>query len=295
MQIQSLQNVRLAFNLRIMVKYIFFSIIALVLVLSCKKEDDSTKYDFSISGIEKITVNVEETKTLRLLITKNEGVPENVYLTLGDVPQGITLRIDHVSGEPDFATDLDITVAKNAVGGEHKIILIAHSGDLVKEYTLEITVDKSLSATFSVFNATTYNPENASSNLLDSALIKLYKSDSTFLIGKPDFSEYTNASGKANFYKLIPGKYLFTIEKGSLNNIVQKRNVDGVIKGYVAAGMFRTSAEIINSAQPKAKVGDLKFRDLNADNKIDENDLARNDNLSIYDGEVNEKVIWLGE
>jgi len=39
----------------------------------------------------------------------------------------------------------------------------------------------------------------------------------------------------------------------------------------------------------------LKFRDLNADNKIDENDLARNDNLSIYDGEVNEKVIWLGE
>jgi hypothetical protein len=109
-----------------------------------------------------------------------------------------------------------------------------------------------------------------------------------------DYKQYTNG-GKAYFYRLPAGNYLFTIEKGPFSNIVQKRNVGGVMKGFIVCGIFRTQQEILNSAQPKAKPGDLKLRDLNGDNRIDEADLGQYDTFSIYEGQVNEKVIWIGQ
>lgn len=276
-------------------KKAFVLLCAIFFIVSCRKDDGPDTFDFTVSGIEKIEARVEETRTIRLLITCNKIAPENVFLTIEDVPSGITYTLDQASGVPEFAATLVIKISRSVTGGAHTMRLIATSGNLLKVFPIDINIDKSLSAVFTVYNATTYNPENMSSNLVDSALVKLYKSHETFVTGVPDYKEYTDKSGKARFYKLPAGKYLFTIEKGNLTNVVQKQMVDGAVKGYVVAGLFRTMQEIINSAQPKALPGDLKFRDLNADNKIDALDLGQYDNLSIYEGELNEKVIWIGE
>jgi hypothetical protein len=264
-------------------------------ILSCKKDDGPDTFDFTVSGIEKIETRVEETRTIRLLITSNEISPENVFLTIEDVPSGISYTLDQASGVPEFASTLVLKISRSVTGGAHTLRLIATSGNLLKVFPIDIHIDKTLSAVFTVYNATTYNPENMSSNLVDSALVKLYNSDATFVSGVPDYKEYSDKSGKARFYKLPPGIYFFTIEKGNLTNVVQKQMIDGAMKGFVVAGLFRTMQEIINSAQPKARTGDLKFRDLNADNTINALDLGQYDNLSIYEGELNEKVIWIGE
>jgi hypothetical protein len=266
-----------------------------ILFNACKKDEGPSMFDFLVSGIEKIEARVEETHILRLLVTGNGFAPENVYLNLEDVPKGITYTIDNAAGVPEFASTLIIRVSRDAEGGTHKLRLIASSGKLVKQFFIDLDIDKSLSAIFTVYNSVTYNPENMSSNLVDSALVNLYKDHSTFLTGIPDYKVYTTKSGKAMFFKVPPGNYLFTIEKDGLTNIVQKRDVGGVMKGFIVAGLFRSQQEIINSAQPKAKLGDLKFRDVNADNKIDALDLGQYDSLSIYDSEMNEKVIWIGQ
>lgn len=276
-------------------KKLLYILVLIISLWSCKKEDGPEPFDFDISEVEPINAYVEDTKTIRLLVTCNKAVPENVYLSLLDVPSGITCTFDRTSGVPEFASNLEMKISRTTPGGLHVIRLVGTSTSVTKEVLIEINVDKSLSATFTVYNAVNYDPYDVKSNLVDSALVKLYTSEANFLADTASFKEYTRTNGKAYFYKLPAGIYLFTIQKDTLSNVIQKRDVGGVSKGYIVAGMFRTQQEIINSAQPNARPGDLKFRDVNADNKIDENDLGQYDLFSIYPEELNEKVIWIGK
>lgn len=264
------------------------------LVFSCKKEDEPESFDFNISGIERIEVKVEERVSLKLLITCNDAAPENVFLSLEDVPEGVTYSFDRVMGMPGFEAHLDIQVSSKTSGGLHTLKLVGTSSSVVKEFPIELYLDKSISAFFTVYDGSTDNREEYESNLLDKAVIKLYKDEASFLAGIPTFKDTTKNGGKAYFYRLPVGNYLFTIEKGDISNVVQKKNVNGTMKGYIVAGIFRSKTEILYSAQPKAQVGDLKFRDLNADSRIDDADLGQYDYLSIYENQINEKVIWLG-
>jgi len=278
------------------VKRLLLLVFVCFFVLSCKKENDEPDvFDFSISKIEKIEANVESTKIIRLIVTSNNVSPDNVFLSLEDVPDGITYSFDKIVGVPEYAANLEIKIARNTAGGLHTLKIIGSSSSKIKVFPFQINIDKSLSATFTVYNVTDFDPEDYNSNLIDSALVKLYHDESSFLKGIPNFQEYTRNNGKAYFYRLPVGNYLFTIEKGAASNVVQKRDVEGVSKGFIVAGLFRTKQEIMNSAQLNAKPGDLKFRDLNIDNKIDESDLGQYDSFSIYDGVINEKVIWIGK
>jgi hypothetical protein len=277
------------------VKKILYILLFGLLLLSCKKEEGPEPFDFDISAVEPINAYVEDTKTIRLLVTCNKAFPENVFLSLQDVPSGITCTFDRTSGVPEFASNLEIKISRTAAGGLHIIRLIGTSNDITKEVLIEINVDRSLSATFTVYNALNYDPNDVKSNLVDSALVKLYINEAHFLADSASYKEYTRTDGKAYFYKIPGGIYLFTIQKDTLSNVILKRDVGGVMKGYIVAGMFRTQQEIINSAQPTARPGDLKYRDVNADNKIDSNDLGQYDIFSIYPEELNEKVIWIGK
>lgn len=275
-------------------KKLLIHLLIVCFLFSCKKDEDSAKFDFTISGIETIETFVEETKTIELLIKGNGITPDSIHLQLENVPEGITYKFDITDDIPEFGSTLEIKISRNVAGGKHVLKLIASSVSVSKEFPIEVNVDKSLSAAFTVYNSTNFDLQDYNSNLLDSATIKLYKNESAFIAGLPDYKLITNSSGKAYFYKIPEGNYLFTIEKGSLSNVVQKRNVNGVLKGFIVAGMFRTKQEISNSAQPNALPGDLKLRDLNADGKIDTNDLSQYDSFSVYEGDVNEKVIWVG-
>jgi hypothetical protein len=276
------------------VKRLLFLLTAIVLMGSCKKDNGPDVFDFDISGVEKIDARIEESRTIQLVVTCNDAAPENVHLELKDVPEGIAYSFDKVSGTPEFATNLTLTVTRTVASGTHTLRLVGSSSSIIKEFPIEIAIDKSLSALFTVYNSLTYDPDNVRSNLLENAVIKLYKDHASFVAGIADYQQLTDSVGKARFYKLPPATYLYTIEKDNLTNVVQKRDVNGVKKGFVVAGLFRSKAEIVNSAQPTAQVGDLKFRDINADGKITDLDLGEYDTMSIYAEEMNEKVIWLG-
>lgn len=56
------------------------------------------------------------------------------------------------------------------------------------------------------------------------------------------------------------------------STIVQVGQPLGTFFGYVADGIFQTKEEIANSAQKTAKPGDIKFRDMNDDKKINDDD-----------------------
>lgn len=278
-----------------MKKYIFLSMSILFLLASCKKEGSNGLFDYTVSGLEKIDTKLEETHQLHVLITKKQGTAEKVYLSLENVPEGVSYRLDQQSGIPDFAVNLELKVSKTTAGGLHTMVLRVISEMGEKLFPLEMNVDRSLSITFTIFDATTFNPDYLDSDLLPGAVVSIYKNDSAFNAGKPAYTQTTNSEGKANFYSVPAGRYLFTIKKDDLGNIVQPVLVNGISKGFVAVGMFRTQQEIAYSAQPNAKPGDLRFKDLNADNKIDENDRAPYDALSVYDGDVNEKITWIGK
>ena len=94
---------------------------------------------------------------------------------------------------------------------------------------------------------------------------------------------------------MLPRNYLFTVEKGSLSNIAEKISVDGQLKGFVTTGIFQTKDEVYNSSQLKAQIGQLRYRDLNADGKITDADRTMYDMVMIYDRLLSEKVIWIGQ
>jgi hypothetical protein len=282
----------LALREKTKMKRLAFILLFVVSFFSCRKDGEPEEFDFSISQLERIDARVEENITLRIVITSNNNSPENVILSLDDVPEGITCHFSKESGIPEYSTDLELKISRQVKGGLYILKLSATSEKLKKTVPVIINVDAALSASFTVYHGIS-SGGNASS-LADSALVKIFKNESSYLLDLADYKQYTNG-GKAYFYRLPAGNYLFTIEKGPFSNIVQKRNVGGVMKGFIVCGIFRTQQEILNSAQPKAKPGDLKLRDLNGDNRIDEADLGQYDTFSIYEGQVNEKVIWIGQ
>ena len=64
------------------------------------------------------------------------------------------------------------------------------------------------------------------------------------------------------------GAYAHTTKE----NLVQSGKPYGSIVGYVADGIFQTQEEVDASGQPNARLGGLKYRDLDGDNKITDAD-----------------------
>lgn len=64
------------------------------------------------------------------------------------------------------------------------------------------------------------------------------------------------------------GSYAHTTKQ----NLVEARKPYGSIVGYVAEGIFQTEEEVLASGQVNARVGGLKYADLDGNNVIDEHD-----------------------
>lgn len=65
---------------------------------------------------------------------------------------------------------------------------------------------------------------------------------------------------------------LFAGQGPNQSTILQVGQPLGSFYGYVSDGLFQTAAEISGSAQPTAKPGDIRFRDLTGDKKLNDND-----------------------
>lgn len=270
-------------------------IFAVSLLLNSCRKDNLELFDYNIQGIDNLKSNIGETKVIDLNIITTKGSPEEVVLSLKNAPKGVTYVFDIDKGKPDYKTTLTLNITHDAALGNYSLIVEAISPSTKKSFPLELLIDDQLSLSISVYNATKWNSEQRWGVLTDSATISLYKSAADFLNNNPTYSEKSNSEGKALFYRMIPGNYLFVVEKGELSNITEKKTIEGKIKGFVTAGIFITKTEVYNSSQPKAQPGNLKYRDQNADGKITDADRVLYDELSVYESVLNEKVIWIGK
>jgi hypothetical protein len=273
-------------------RLLILAIILINILAGCEKET-SGEFDFEVKGLESLNVTIGESKAVDLEVVTTNGDPQKVVLSLTDVPEGIIYSFENVEGMPDYYSSLGLAVTKQAQVGTYKLALKAMAGDKVKTVEFEIFVDGSLSMSMTVYNANNWAPELNYGTLTDSAKVKLYLNETAFFANNPIDSAYTKPDGKAYFYKLQPGNYLFTVEKGGLSNIVNKKLVNGVLKGFATTGIFRYSYEIGASAQPNASIGDLRYRDVTDDWQINDADRVSYDVLSIYKDVLSEKVVWI--
>jgi hypothetical protein len=255
---------------------------------SCKK--GSEKFDYVISGIDNLSTNRGETKALNVKVQAIEGVREQVTLTLQGVPPGISPSIETRRSLPDFITPITFIISPDAEMGEYQITLVATSATTVKTVVFTISVTDQLSMIFAVYDGTQWTPELAAGEVSTGATVKLFADSVAFLAKKPAFTATTDSAGRAFLYHVPAGNYLFVVEKGSLSNVVEKTSAGG----FVTTGIFLTKSEVLNSAQPNAQIGQLRYRDQDFDNKITDADRRSYDMVMLYDGILVNKVIWIG-
>jgi len=275
-------------------RILILSIVCSIAFFSCQKEDET--FDFTIESATDLKVTPGETKMVDLNIEKVQGPSETVSIKFVDVPQGVTCAVETDAGlpNPSFATTVALIFSKNLKLGNYKLMIETASATRIKSVMLNIEVNDQLSMMMSVYDATQWTPERPTGELISGATINLYKSEADALAKLPTYISTTGEAGLAYFYHMVPGEYLFTVEKDNLSNIVEKTSVNGILKGFITTGIFQTRNEIYMSSQPSAQIGQLCYRDLNGDGKITDADRASYDRIMIYDGELTDKVIWIG-
>jgi hypothetical protein len=253
-------------------------LLALSCLFSCKKEVEN-KFDFAVDGVADISARVGDTKGLSINVSKLEGTPENVHLFLLNVPRGVAVSFENTNGSPDFSTTLSIIINNDIKLGKYPLTLVAQSAYSQKKLDFTLTVSDTVIMAMKVYDATQISAYTPAGWLCDSAEITLYKDETSFYQHIPFYRTSTDSTGVANIYNIPSGPYLFTVNKGSLNNIVSKVLIDNTLKGYATANVD--------------SYGQLLFRDQNGDGKIDDLDRVEYDKLIIYDNSHPNRTVWI--
>lgn len=114
---------------------------------------------------------------------------------------------------------------------------------------------------------------------VENATVTIYDGDEIVRIGQ------TGVGGEILIANMPP-KFSYTVTLGNERNTT--------IEGYIIAGVFISQGEIDSSAQPNAKLGDLKFVDLNGDGRIDGQDVVANGRANVVVGDgVMRNVVFI--
>jgi hypothetical protein len=268
-------------------------LICFLLFLSCKKESADVKYD--IKGVQNLVINRCETKEMAVSIVQTQGTAEQVTLSLEGMPSGAVAAIETQQSLANFTTPISFIISDSTKMGDYVVTLSATSASCIQTVTFKLSVQDQLSMILKVYDGTQWTSDLPAGESAPGAKVKLYKDEPSLLMKTPAYTVITDSIGKAYFYHVVEGDYLFTVEKGDLSNIVGKSDINGVLKGFVTTGIFQTKSEIISSAQPQALIGQLRYRDLNTDNKINDADRTMYDRVMVYKSMVTEKIIWIGK
>ncbi len=83
-------------------------------------------------------------------------------------------------------------------------------------------------------------------------------------------------TGNVDFYRskvtYLPEKSKNSYEHNDYHNLAQDEKAYGSLIGYVVEGLYQTREEVLANGQAGARVGGLKYADLNGDGKINEAD-----------------------
>ncbi len=85
-----------------------------------------------------------------------------------------------------------------------------------------------------------------------------------------------NINGNIDFFRnkvtYLPEKSKNSYEHNDFHNLADDARPYGSLLGYVVEGLYQSREEVISAGQPAARVGGLKYADLNGDGRISEAD-----------------------
>lgn len=149
------------------------------------------------------------------------------------------------------------------------------SGDKTTKNVFTVIATKPL-VQFTVYDCSSWITDNFSMIRQSNANINLYTNKEDVETTKPYDILNTDQNGQVFLYYLNPVNYYCTVEYDNKSNIVY---------GYALKGIYTTQQEVaasppvLDESLPDAKVGNLKFRDVNGDGVIDSNDKTNHDVL----------------
>lgn len=151
------------------------------------------------------------------------------------------------------------------------------SEDNATKFVFKVTVIKPI-VKFTVYDVSNWTSTN-NRVLQTDAIIKIYTKSDYVGTDKLYDSLISDQNGQALLYGLKTNDYYLTVSKDNKSNIVN---------GYILIGRYNTQVDADSSPDPNAKVGGLKFLDLNGDNIVNSYDKTNSQIIrSQYDLETN--------
>jgi len=219
----------------------------LAISTSCKKSDS-----------EKNT----EAKLIKVTCSFGEGIIDTSTDTV-IIKAPETTDITQII--PQFEISKNATIyppSGVATNFSNPVIYTITSEDNVTKYVFTVITIKPI-VKFTVRDCSSWSPESPYVPQ-PNATINVYTSAQNVGTSKTYEVLTSDQNGEAVLYGLRTNNYYITSEKDNKSNI---------INGYVLNGRYNTQAEVDSyPLVPNAKVGDLKFMDINGDGKLDLND-----------------------
>ncbi|WP_285009381.1 fasciclin domain-containing protein [Pedobacter faecalis] len=150
-----------------------------------------------------------------------------------------------------------------------------------------------------VWDSSEWSPQHPKGKTVEGALVELYKTQLDFTAGKLAYKTLTGNNGLAHFPKLKPGRYYIHTEMAGKSNVWVKRTYEGpILAGPAIKGIFQSDAEAAGAPTQEGPVaGNLRWIDLNGDNKIDVSDYFSMpyENFGTIDGLTRKADITIGK
>jgi len=147
---------------------------------SCKKEDEAkTTYSYRIEGIKDLSLvrgshNGSATPALGLKVIYDNGVNEQVALSLENIPAGLSYKIDSAAGMPNFNSKISFADS-GVVEGNFVIKLVATGHTTGRhEFSFNIVVGSIPDCTAEVIgnNFVTSSPCSPSANYMQNVTLE---------------------------------------------------------------------------------------------------------------------------
>lgn len=208
-----------------------------------------------------------------------KGIIDALKLEDGDTLVALDGKRLYVSISEDVITINGVVVSGKDLVKQAKYVIhkVERIIEAVEEQEEEEEEEEQLaSITVIVRNSTKWTPESILGEPEPGAIVSFYVSREAYAEGTPVFTGETDAAGKITFADAVAGAgYYVVVEKGDLKSLPHRSAdpVDGVYVGLIPDGLFDSQEEISSHAQQAgASLGNFKWRDLNGDGIINNDD-----------------------
>lgn len=127
-----------------------------------------------------------------------------------------------------------------------------------------------------VYDANSWTNESAPLEIVVGADVKLFKDETTYNSGIPDYEVLTDNNGIAIFLVPTPldldGDGFYEENDPNFIILIEKNGKTNLKEGFGISGVFLCQSELNETIQDGAALGDMRYADVNGDGVIDSDD-----------------------